>query len=56
MNFFTENTGTGASSGSYRVFRGGNWNNSASNATVTYRNNTAPNNANNNIGFRVARW
>jgi formylglycine-generating enzyme required for sulfatase activity len=35
--------------------RGGNWNNTASNATSANRNNNNPNNRNNNIGFRVLR-
>ncbi|GDX78528.1 hypothetical protein LBMAG42_03390 [Deltaproteobacteria bacterium] len=36
------------------MIRGGNWNNNASNATVAYRNNNTPSNANNNYGFRLA--
>ncbi|HBB15271.1 MAG TPA: hypothetical protein DCZ76_13510 [Treponema sp.] len=47
--------GTGASSGSNRVLRGGSWNNDAPNCSVAYRNNNNPNNRNNNIGFRVVR-
>jgi formylglycine-generating enzyme required for sulfatase activity len=35
------------------VLRGGSWNNDANNASVSYRNNNNPNNANNNYGFRV---
>lgn len=42
-------------SGSNRVKRGGNWNNSANNLQVGNRNNNNPYNENNNIGFRVAR-
>jgi len=42
------------SEGSNRVNRGGSWNNSASNCRVANRNNNAPTNTNNNIGFRVA--
>jgi formylglycine-generating enzyme required for sulfatase activity len=45
----------GASSGSYRVFRGGNWNNEAYNLSNTYRYRTSPYERNNNIGFRVVR-
>ena len=40
--------------GSYRVIRGGNWNNNAENCTVANRNNNNPENRNNNNGFRVA--
>lgn len=40
--------------GHARVERGGSWNNSAENCTVSYRNNNSPDNRNNNIGFRVA--
>ncbi|MBO6130569.1 MAG: SUMF1/EgtB/PvdO family nonheme iron enzyme [Treponema sp.] len=58
-NFFNGNSltigGTGASSGSNRVNRGGSWNNDASNCSVAYRNNNNPNNRNNNLGFRVVR-
>ena len=45
----------GASSGSYRMVRGGNWNNNGQNLRSAYRNNNNPNNRNNNIGFRVSR-
>jgi len=44
----------GAASGSYRVLRGGSWNNSAKNCTVGKRNNNNPDNRNNNLGFRLA--
>ena len=37
-----------------RVLRGGGWNNNASNCRSANRNNNAPGNTNNNIGFRVA--
>jgi len=40
--------------GSYRVNRGGSWNNNASNARAANRNNNDPANRNNNIGLRVA--
>ena len=40
--------------GSNRVNRGGDWNNDANNATVSNRNNDNPENANNNIGFRLS--
>jgi len=36
------------------VIRGGSWNNNATNARVSYRNNNTPGNINNNIGFRLA--
>ena len=39
---------------SNRVLRGGNWNNNANNARCANRNNNNPDNANNNIGFRLA--
>ena len=38
-----------------RVVRGGSWNNNQSNARAAYRNNNAPDNRNNNLGFRLAR-
>lgn len=37
-----------------RVVRGGAWNNNQTNARAAYRNNNAPDNRNNNIGFRLA--
>lgn len=40
--------------GSNRVLRGGSWNNDAQNCRVAYRNYNAPDNRNNNIGFRLA--
>jgi formylglycine-generating enzyme required for sulfatase activity len=40
------------SSGSNRVNRGGNWNNTAPNCSLGNRNNNTPQNVNNNIGFR----
>jgi formylglycine-generating enzyme required for sulfatase activity len=45
--------GAGHTGGSNRVIRGGSWNNDASNLRSANRNNN-PDNANNNIGFRVA--
>ncbi|NUQ24869.1 MAG: SUMF1/EgtB/PvdO family nonheme iron enzyme [Saprospiraceae bacterium] len=39
--------------GTYRVLRGGSWNNNAENCRVAYRNNNNPDNRNNNVGFRV---
>jgi formylglycine-generating enzyme required for sulfatase activity len=36
------------------VLRGGSWNNDAQNCRVSNRNNNAPENRNNNIGFRLA--
>ena len=41
-----ESDPAGASSGSYRVLRGGSWNNNANNCTVSNRNNNNPNNTN----------
>ena len=35
------------------VLRGGSWNNNPRNCRSAYRNNNAPDNRNNNIGFRV---
>jgi len=40
----------------YRVLRGGSWNNNnTNNLRVANRNNNNPDNENNNIGFRCAR-
>ncbi len=36
-----------------RVVRGGSWNNNQTNARAAYRNDNAPDNRNNNIGFRL---
>ena len=36
-----------------RVVRGGSWNNNPINARAAYRNHNAPDNRNNNIGFRL---
>jgi hypothetical protein len=36
-----------------RALRGGSWNNNQRNARVENRNNNNPDNANNNIGFRL---
>ena len=38
----------------YRVLRGGSWNNNGRNVRSAYRNNNAPDNRNNNNGFRLA--
>ena len=46
--------GEGAASGTNRVKRGGSWINNASNCRSANRNNDAPSNRNNNLGFRVA--
>jgi formylglycine-generating enzyme required for sulfatase activity len=43
-----------ATSGSYRVKRGGSWNNSPANVRSANRNNNSPGNDNNNLGFRLA--
>lgn len=40
--------------GSNRVLRGGSWNNNPVNVRCANRNNNTPDNANNNIGFRIA--
>jgi hypothetical protein len=37
------------------VVRGGSWNNNPENLRVSNRNNNAPANRNNNLGFRCAR-
>ncbi|MCL2411130.1 MAG: formylglycine-generating enzyme family protein, partial [Treponema sp.] len=46
---------TGAPSGTFRVSRGGSWNNSAVFTRSVHRGNTDPNNRGNNIGFRLVR-
>ncbi|MDS4032042.1 MAG: SUMF1/EgtB/PvdO family nonheme iron enzyme [Candidatus Contendobacter sp.] len=38
-----------------RVVRGGAWNNNQTDARAAYRNFNAPDNRNNNLGFRLAR-
>jgi formylglycine-generating enzyme required for sulfatase activity/TolB-like protein len=45
----------GASSGSYRVFRGGAWYNDAQRCRSAYRNNDSPNNSYHSVGFRFVR-
>ena len=40
--------------GSFRVLRGGSWNNNENNLRSSNRNNNNPDNENNNIGFLVA--
>ena len=40
-------------SGSNRVIRGGSWNNNARNCRSANRNNDAPGNRDNNLGFRL---
>ncbi len=45
---------TGASSVSYRVFRGGSWFNNARNCRVSYRRYSAPSGRSYNIGLRLA--
>ena len=42
-----------ASSGQYRVNRGGSWDNDARHCRVSYRYNSSPSNRNYNIGFRL---
>ena len=46
---------TGASSGSYRVRRGGSWNSNASNCAVSFRNYDIPGYRSYYYGFRVVR-
>lgn len=46
--------GEGAASGSNRVKRGGSWNNNARNCRSANRDNTTPDNRNNNLGFRLS--
>jgi formylglycine-generating enzyme required for sulfatase activity len=46
---------TGASSGDYRVIRGGSWNYSAEDIRSAYRINTDPSSQFSNLGFRLAR-
>jgi formylglycine-generating enzyme required for sulfatase activity len=45
----------GASSGSSRVDRGGDWHNVAMDATVSIRSSDGPNDANYYVGFRLVR-
>ena len=46
---------TGPASGSYRVLRGGSWNNDTRVVRSSYRTNNSPGSSNNELGFRVAR-
>ena len=46
---------SGATSGSFRVLRGGGWYDSAYGASVSYRNGFYPNSRGSNLGFRVVR-
>jgi formylglycine-generating enzyme required for sulfatase activity len=46
---------TGASTGSFKVYRGGSWYDQATKNRLADRNSDAPEKFNNNIGFRVAR-
>ncbi len=49
-------TGSGEGhEGSYRVNRGGDWDNDEAYATVSYRNDGYPEYANLNVGFRLSR-
>lgn len=45
----------GATSGSYRVFRGGSWNDTANLCRVTYRYTYNSNGSSSNVGFRIVR-
>ena len=49
------NNPTGASSGSYRVFRGGSWHNGSDNCAVSYRGSNGPYLRSSYLGFRVVR-
>lgn len=51
----TATPASGASSGSYRVCRGGSWNKVASYCSVAYRDSFSPYYRNGNLGFRVVR-
>ena len=55
VNTGTETAPTGAASDSYRVSRGGCWNYSASDASVSHRSYYYPFNRNSLLGFRVVR-
>ncbi|MDR1737861.1 MAG: formylglycine-generating enzyme family protein [Candidatus Symbiothrix sp.] len=44
---------TGATSGTYHVYRGGGWDSSAANCTVSNRSYATPGTRNNNLGFRL---
>ena len=52
--FCLDGRGLGRASGDNRVNRGGSWNNNARNCRSANRNGNAPDNANNNLGVRVA--
>ena len=45
----------GPAAGDSRVKRGGSWNNTPANVRSAHRNNTNPDNRNNNLGFRLVR-
>ena len=49
----SQNDPGGASSGSYRVLRGGSWNASAQGCRVAYRSGNTPSLRNNSLGFRL---
>lgn len=46
---------TGASAGSFRVYRGGSWNNDSGSYAVSYRDRSYPNDRYGSLGFRVVR-
>jgi len=50
----TDPAGPEQNANASRVLRGGAWNNNPDNCRSAYRNNNAPDNRNNNIGFRLA--
>jgi formylglycine-generating enzyme required for sulfatase activity len=50
----TQRDPAGASSGSYRVARGGSWYSNAGHVRVSYRDYGAPGNRRDNLGFRLA--
>ncbi|MBO4508300.1 MAG: SUMF1/EgtB/PvdO family nonheme iron enzyme [Spirochaetaceae bacterium] len=45
----------GAASGSYRIYRGGGWNDTTGDCGVTYRGSKTPGSTSNDLGFRVVR-
>ena len=51
----SQNNPTGATTGTYRVLRGGSWNGYPQGCRVAVRNNGTPSNRYDNIGFRLAR-
>ena len=50
-----QTTPTGAASGTFRVFRGGGWDGSASYRAVSFRSDSGPSRQGSRLGFRVVR-